>query len=357
MSRDPDARPGRDRVAAQRRVNRIRAFRDELQQLTADRVVAITPEQRRAIDAHHDGLLRELAAVHDVDASEAAGQLSRGMRVASFLAAVALTAAIASLVSRFWGRVDLPLQATLLCAFPLLSLVGVELAAQRERTLYVSSIFALAATGTYWLAVVELSALLNVPLTPPAIWGGALFAVALSMPYGFRVVWGVGLGALLVAIPATLFQIFGIPWTAVIEFPEFITAAAFVMAVLSPLLVGADRMFPAVARGVGFTVGFFGLLMLASAGRISLLPTSSNATALVYQAVMVIACAVTLFAATRKQWLESVYISAAALTVFVLLRFVDWFWDRFPRYLFFFLLAALAIAWLLALRRLRQRLA
>jgi hypothetical protein len=58
----------------------------------------------------------------------------------------------------------------------------------------------------------------------------------------------------------------------------------------------------------------------------------------------------------RKQWQETVYIAAAALTVFVFIRFVDWFWDALPRFVFFLLLAAIAFAWLLALRRLRSRL-
>ena len=124
-----------DRAAAQRHVDRIRAFRAELEQLTSNGVISLSPEQRRAIETHHDVVLRQLAATHDVDRSDAAGQLSRGMRIASFFAALALTAAIYSLVSRFWGRLELPMQATLLCAFPLMALVGVELAAQRERTL------------------------------------------------------------------------------------------------------------------------------------------------------------------------------------------------------------------------------
>jgi hypothetical protein len=51
-----------------------------------------------------------------------------------------------------------------------------------------------------------------------------------------------------------------------------------------------------------------------------------------------------------------VYIAAAALTLFIFIRFVDWFWDALPRFVFFFLLAAAAFAWLLVLRRLRTRL-
>jgi len=108
----PDS-SGPDRAEAQRHVNRIRAFRAELEQLISNGIVSLTQEQRRAIDSHHDVVLRQLAAAHDVDRSDAAGQLSRGMRIASFFAALALTAAIYSLVSRFWGRLELPMQATL----------------------------------------------------------------------------------------------------------------------------------------------------------------------------------------------------------------------------------------------------
>ena len=58
----------------------------------------------------------------------------------------------------------------------------------------------------------------------------------------------------------------------------------------------------------------------------------------------------------RRQWRETVYIAAGSLTVFLFGRFVDWFWDAIPRFVFFLLLAAIAFAWLLALRRLRTRL-
>jgi hypothetical protein len=345
-----------DRVSAQRRVNRIRAFRAELDALTSADAVSLTLDQREAIARYHDALLRRLAAEHDVDRSESAGQLSRGMQIAAFLAAVALTAALYSLVSRFWGRLDLPLQATLLCAFPLMSLVGVELAAQRERTLYISSIFALAAFGTYWLAVATLGQLLNVPLTPPAVWGGALFGIALALPYGFRLILAGGLAALLVALAGSGFQAAGIPWTAAIEFPEIITAAAFALAAIAPRLRPIDPSFAAVTRVVGFGVGFLGLLVLSSAGRTSLLPTAGRISELIYQGVMLLASVIMLALAIRKQWLETVYVSAAALTIFLFVRFVDWFWDAVPRYLFFLLLTATAFGWLLALRRLRGRL-
>jgi hypothetical protein len=345
-----------DRTAAQRRVNRIRAFRAELDALQADGVVTLSDDQRRAIDAHHQELLRTWSAQHDVDRSEAASQLSLGMRIVSFLAAVALTAAIYSLVARFWGRFELPLQATLLCAFPLVCLVAVELSAQRERSLYLASIFALAAFGTYWLAVGELSQLLGVPVTPPALWGGALFGLTLAIPYRFRLIFAGALAALLAAVAGTIFQLAGMPWTHVIEFPELIAVAAFMLALIGVRLQSQDPSFAAITRVVGFSCGFLGLLMLSTAGRVSLLPVPNRIAEAIYQVLIVMLGVVAMTVALRRRWNETVYVAAAALTLFIIVRFVDWFWDVLPPYLFFFLLAALAFAWLFALSRVRRRL-
>jgi uncharacterized membrane protein len=359
-SRDPELRRnlgdgGSGRVDAQRRANRIRAFRAELEALLAANVTTLTPEQRESITRYHDALLLELAAEHDIDRSEAAGRLSRGMQIAAFIAAVALTAAVYSLVARFWGRLELPVQATLLCAFPLVALAGVELSAQRERTLYIASIFALVAYGTYWLAVFVLSELLNVPVTPPALWGGALFGVALALPYGFRVIFGAALLSLLVALAGSVFQAADMPWTLAVEFPEIITAAAFMFVLVAPRLGATHPAFAAVTRGVAVSVGFLGLLVLSSAGPASLLPTPSRVSELIYQGVTLLASVIALMVSVRRQWLETMYIAAGALTVFLFIRFVDWFWDALPRSVFFLLLAALAFAWLLALRRVRGR--
>jgi len=220
----------------------------------------------------------------------------------------------------------------------------------------VSSIFALAASGTYWLAVGELSELLSVPLTPPAIWGGALFSVALALPYRFRFVFAGALLALLVALAGSIFQMAGMPWPLVIEFPELLTAAALLLALLAPQFASIDRSFAVVTRLVGFGVGFLGLLLLSTSGRLSLIPTSPRVIELAYQGVLLVLLLTVIAIAIRKRWIETVALGAGVLTLFMFIRFVDWFWELLPRYLFFLLLAAIAFAWLFALRRVRQRL-
>lgn len=345
-----------DRLEAERRVRQVHAFRRELDALAAAHVLQLTDEQRAAVDTYHDRLLTRLAREHDVDRSDAARQLSAGMRLTSFFAAVALLAAIFSLVAHFWSRFDLPLQAALLCAFPLMALVGVELSARRERTLYVAAIFALVACGTYWLAAVVLSERLTVPLTPPVVWGGALFSVALSLPYGFRLVWALGLLAMLVALAGTVFQAAGMPWTQAFEHVEVLTLAAALMVPVAAQIARVIPMFGAPTRLVAWLLTLAGLLVLSTAGTQSLLPLSDSLTEILYQALTTTACLTAMVLGIHGRQRETVTVAATAFSLFLLIRFVDWFWTAIPRYLFFLLLAAMAFAWLAALRRLRARL-
>jgi hypothetical protein len=345
-----------DRPAAQRRVEQIRAFQAEVEELRAAGLNPLTAEQAASIGSYHDQVLTRLAADYDVDSSAAAGQLSRGMQLASFFAAVALTAAVYSLVSRFWGRLDLPLQAALLCAFPLMALAGVELAAQRERTLYVSALFALVAYGTFWLAAGVLSETLNVPLTPHPIWAGALFGLALALAYGFRLILGIALVSLIVATAGSVFQAAGYPWTGQFEHLDVLALTAIAATLLAARLAELDPMFGAVTRGVGIAIGLGALLVLSTSASVSLLPTSDSATELFYQTVMLVACVAALVVGIRRRWREVVHLAAGFLTLFLFTRLVDWLWTAVPRYLFFFLIAGIAFAWLLLLRRLRSRL-
>jgi hypothetical protein len=147
-----------------------------------------------------------------------------------------------------------------------------------------------------------------------------------------------------------------VPWFATLEFPEPLTAAAFLLLIIAPRFGALHRPFAPVTRAIALSVGFLGLLLLSIAGPASLLPTPARVSALIYQGVVLLAALTALAVGIRRQWRETVYIAAGSLTVFLFGRFVDWFWDAIPRFVFFLLLAGIALAWLLALRRLRTRL-
>ena len=345
-----------DREEAQRRVDRIEAFRAELDAITTSGLVTLTSDQRQAIATYHDGLLQQYAAQFDVDRTAAAGQLSRGMRLASFFGAATLTAAIYSLVDAVWGRLELPMQATLLCLFPLASLVGVELSARRERTLYIAALCATVAYGTFWIAVVVLSDLVNLPLSPLPIWAGVFFGLALALAYGFRLVLAAALLALVIALGGSMFQAAGIPWTIVFRRPDLATFFSFGLLGLARPMMRVDPSFGPATRLTALVPGFTGLLFLSTIGDMSLFPASNDTVQIFYQAVMFVTTVVALVIGVRRQMADVVRVAATALSLLLLTRFVDWFWDALPAYAFFFALAAMAFGWLLVLRRIRGRL-
>jgi hypothetical protein len=133
------------RLSAQARADRIRAFREELAQLELEQGAVLTGEQRTRIAAHHDGLLADLAGRYDIDTTATQKQLALGLRIASFLGALAFCIAVVLFVERFWGGLTTGTQVALLILATLVPLVLTEVAARRERTLYFAALAALVA--------------------------------------------------------------------------------------------------------------------------------------------------------------------------------------------------------------------
>src|SRR3990172_4240715 len=91
------------RTEAQQRADDIRVFRRELERLERENVLALTGVQDRALKEHHARLLAEYTRAFDIDRDTQAKQLSLGMRIASFLGALALAASVFFLFYQFWG--------------------------------------------------------------------------------------------------------------------------------------------------------------------------------------------------------------------------------------------------------------
>lgn len=347
--------PPRGRQAAQQRADRIRAFREELAALRAEGLEVFSAEQEERTARHHEALLAELASRFDVDVTETAGRLSRGMQIASFFGAITLTAAVYSLVARFWGQLDLPVQIGLLTLFPVLALAGVDLAARREPSLYIASIFATVAYGTFWLAAVVIARLLDVPFTVPVLWLGVVFGLSLAMAYGFRIVLVIALIALILALAGTLFAVNGVPWMTAVERLEPALIAAFGLLLLAPGLEVAASGFGKTTRQVALGVGLGALLLLSISGHASVLSLPPRWIQGLYQVAMLVASVAAIAVGLSRRVPDIVNLASVALALFLVSRYVDWFWALMPRYLFFLVLTLAAFGWLLALRRLRSR--
>jgi len=348
--------PASDRLSAQQRVHRILAFRDECAALRAEGRLPFSEPDLAAVARHHDAIIADLAARYDVDATEAAGRLSSGLRVAAFLGAVALTASAYAAVSRVWGAMDGASQVLLLTALPVVALVAVELSARRERTRYVAWLFALVAFGCTWQAIIGVSEVLNVGLPMPALWLGTIASVGLAATYGFRLVFGGAVVALIVSIGASLVWATGADWRMGWERLEPMSMAALAVFGMSHRLAQAGPGFGAVARGVAGTIFLGALLVLSTTAEASHLVLPPPFVEAMYQAFFLVAALATITIGLVRRWPEIVTPATTLLVLFLLIRLVDWFWDAVPAWLFFLLLAGLAFASIAVLRRMRERL-
>jgi len=123
-----------DREAAQARLNRIRTFNSELAALEQGGVLTMYEGQRRAIAEYHQRLLGDLTAQFDLDRDEGQQRMSVGMRIASLLGAIALSAAVFLFFYRIWGSLSTTVQVVLLVGAPLASVTLTEIAHRFDRT-------------------------------------------------------------------------------------------------------------------------------------------------------------------------------------------------------------------------------
>lgn len=342
-----------DRTQAQARIDRVHAFRAEMVAL-ADEGVAVPTDLVEQIAAHHDVLLQHLAANFDVDTSHEQKQLSFGMRIASFLGALALSAAVYFFFLRFWGAFGTAVQVTILIAAPLLATAGVEFAARRERTLYFASIVALVAFATFVLDLSMLGNIFNVTPTQNAFLGWGLFALLLAYAYGLRLMLVAGLTSLMGYLAATVGTWCGGYWLSFGERPENFLLAGFTMTVIGLLRHRLQPSFAAVYRVYGMLTVFIAILILANWGAISYSDLANATIENAYQVLGFVLAGFTIWLGIRRQWSGLINLGSTFFVLYLYTKLFDWWWEWMPKYLFFLLVGLVAIAMLLVLRRLRS---
>jgi len=87
---------------AQQRADAIRVCRSELERVEREGVLTLSDDQRLALERYQGGLLADYARAFDIDCGVQAKPLSLGMRIASFLGALALAASVFFLFYQ-WG--------------------------------------------------------------------------------------------------------------------------------------------------------------------------------------------------------------------------------------------------------------
>jgi hypothetical protein len=343
------------REQAQERVNRITAFQAELEDLERSGAIRLTDEQRAHLRDYHQTLLDALAERFEVDRSRAESQLSLGLRIISVLGAAACTVAVILFFQRIWGSISSPLQIALVWAAPLAALAGAAVTARRERTLYFTALLSVVAFGCFVLDVYVVGTILNARPSPQAflVWSG--FALALAYTWDLRLLLAAGAGSAIAFCSMTIVHWSGLPLEAVFERPESALIPAALVALFAQAEVNRKRYgFAQTLRLVGLLALSVAVLVLGESGGVSQLPLGTRTVEHLYQLAGFALAAVLLTTGIRRRWAETVNLGAAFLGVLLLLRYVDWWWDVMPKYLFFLIVGLTAMAMMVVLRRLRR---
>lgn len=343
------------KLAAQRRTDRIAAFREELQELEREGVLVLPPEERARVAAHHEELLRGLASRFDVDLGERERQLSWGMRIASFLGAVALAASAFFFLYRIWGLLATPVQVAILAGGPVLLLAATDFAARRERSGYFAALIGLVTFTAFFLNVFMLGEIFNVTPSPGALLAYGLFGIVLAYAFGGRLILILALAALASWQASWMITWTGAVWTELFERPEtFLPAGLLLFAVPFAVPHRARLELVPVWRAVGLIVFLSAVLNLTYSGENSFLrDLGDERVEIAYQILGFLVSAAAIWLGIRLGWRESVSTGGVFFVIFLLARFFDWWWDWMPRYLFFLVIGSTAVLALWALMRLR----
>ncbi|MFB0936831.1 MAG: DUF2157 domain-containing protein [Propionivibrio sp.] len=343
------------RNAAQQRADRIRIFRQELEQLATEGVLQLTAAQQKEVNTHHDTLLAELSQSFDIDRNTRSRQLSWGMRIASFLGALALAASVFFLFRQFWGLFSENVQAGILIVASLATFGATMLVRSRDATGYFTKLSAMVAFACFVLNVFMIGQIFNITPSDRALVPWAIYALLLAYLCDLRLLLTAGLICLVAFMAARVGTWSGIYWIHFGERPEnFIPAAVAIFAL--PQIVRHVRyeQFPAVYRLVGLLSFFLPVLVLSHWGRGSYLDWPPSTVEGLYQLAGFLFSALAIWLGLRRQWTETANTGVVFFVIFLYTKFYDWWWDLLPKYLFFLVLGLTALLVLLIMKRLRR---
>lgn len=338
---------------AQKRADRIRAFRAELAEAEADKVLVLTSDQRAQLTLFHNQLLQKLSGDFDVDTSGDQKQLSMGMRIVSFLGAAAISAAVFFFFYRFWGFLSTPVQVALLLAAPVLATLGIEVARRRERTLYFAAIVGLVAFACFVLNLSMLGQIFNITPSQNAFLVWSAFAFILAYTYDIRILQVAGILSLMGWLAATVGTWRGCYWLSFGERPENFVIAGFVIFGLSFLPHRKHAGFPPYYRTFGLLAVFIAVLILSNWGGQSYLPFTRKSIEYLYQIAGFTVSGLTIWIGIHEHWSGTINLGSTFFTIFLYTKFFDWWWVWMPKYLFFLVLGLVAVLLLFILKRLR----
>lgn len=345
--------PAHTKATAQQRVDRVLAFQEELETLQKEQVLTLPSEQKSSVQAYHSELLAKLTESFDVDIDKHQKQLSLGMKIASFLGALALGASLFYLFRQFWGLVTTPVQVVILSLAPVVTLLATYALKQKEKSGYFSKLLGLVSFVCMALNIFLFGSLFNITPSENAFLVLACYAFLLAYAADMRLLLGAGILSLAGFLSAKVGVWCGLYWANFGEQPENFFLPALLLFWL-PALHRNNTDFDPIYRVFSLLFLFVPMLILANWGQASYLALSNDVIEVFYQVLGFVLSGAAIWLGVRQHWPEVTNSGNAFFTLFLYTKFYDWWWQWMPKYLFFFLVSLVAILMLFVFKRLRQ---
>lgn len=342
------------KTEAQLRADQIRVFREELERLEQARVVGLSAEQKAAVDQYHQGLLANYARAFDIDRDRHAKQLSLGMRIASFLGALALAASVFFLFNQYWGLLPTAVQVALLVVASLGSLAATFWVGRHDSSGYFAKLVAMVAFACFVLNLSLLGGMFNITPSDKAFVVWAALALLLAYTFDLRLLLAAGILCLVAFVAARVGTWSGMYWLNFGQRPENFFPAAL-MLLLIPAVIAHQRFtgFASIYRVFGLLTLLLPVLVLANWGSSSYLPISARGIEYLYQVLGFVLSGAAIWWGARREHAEVVNTGTTFFVIFLYTKFYDWWWALVPKFVFFLIIALTAILFLLVMKRLR----
>lgn len=279
------------------------------------------------------------------EASRDTRDVPTAVTLTSVIGGVAAIAAVASFIDTTWMALALPAQVTLLTAIPLLSMVAVQVLADRPGQRALAALCASVSVGGTWVAVFTIARLLDLPTSPLLLWPPVCVGLAVALSHGFVWLASASVVGSTIGVASISFVAAGAPWITVVQRWEPMLMTAVAWLVLSGRLAPLGMAWVRMVRRTALALLLVAVLVLSGLEGMSLLPYAPTSALLLYQAIAVPVLAAVAHWQRRLDDRAGVRLVGVAFLIFLLGRYLDWRSTVVPAW-GFFLVVALAAAWM-----------
>ncbi len=343
-------------LTAQQRTDQVKSFQAELEILQDTDVMLLTNEQNEKIEKYHQNLLSNYSLEFDIDTSKNEKQLSLGMKIVSFLAALGLAFSIFFLFLQFWGNFRESTQVFILIFTPTVLLYSTYYLSKQHNKDYYTKISALLTFTTFVLNLSMLGQIFNITPSPNAFFVWSLFAFLLAYALNARLLLGVGIIFFSFFLSAKVGVWGGAYWINFSNYPENFFPVALILFLLSFINHSKHTNFDVVYRYFSMFLFFLPVLILSNYSSISYINMDRDFLEGFYQLVGFGFSAFAIFIGIKKGLSEVTNMGNIFFVIFLYTKFYNWWWAWMPKYVFFLIIGVSAVFILMILEKFRNEL-